>query len=111
MYIPKRYGQSKVDTCPLCGKRALFKNKDGLTFCEDHKGSSIPEIRCVCGSYLEMKKGKFGAFFVCINCGTINMKRGLDMLDNMQKKEKPVVRKDEQVSDSGKYPGFDYGID
>jgi predicted RNA-binding Zn-ribbon protein involved in translation (DUF1610 family) len=112
MYIPKRYGQSKVEECPFCGKQAIVKNKQGLNVCQAHIGQDIPDIRCVCGSYLELKTGKFGPYFVCINCGNINLKKGLEM-QTMQKKEKPKVReeKDGFIVDPGKYPGFDYGID
>lgn len=113
MYIPKRYGQSKIDSCAFCEKRGLYKNKQGLITCQEHKDSYLPDIRCVCKSYLELKQGKFGPFFVCINCGIISLKKGMDMLNGMQEKEKPKIikeEKDEFILDSGKYPGFDYGI-
>lgn len=29
-------------------------------------------MKCVCGSYLEMKKGKFGVFYTCIDCGNLS---------------------------------------
>jgi hypothetical protein len=115
MYIPKKYGQSKVDACPFCQKQAVTKNKQGLNVCIAHKDSALPDVKCVCGSYLELKTGKFGPYFNCINCGNINLNKGLEILSTMQKKEKVETRKETKgdgfILDSGKYPGFDYGID
>ena len=79
MRFPKRYGQSKMETCPFCSKQAISKNKDGLSVCIDHKGRKIPELRCACGSWLEPCKGKFGPYFRCINCGNVNMKKAMEM--------------------------------
>jgi hypothetical protein len=113
MYIPKRYGESKKETCAFCSKLGLHKNKEGLIVCMDHKDSKMPEMKCVCGSYLDLMKGKFGPYYNCINCGNINLKKAQEM-QGMQKKEKVVVRKEEKdgfILDSGKYPGFDYGIE
>ena len=113
MYIPKRYGESRFDGCPFCGKQALVKSPQKLLVCNAHKDSMLPEIRCVCGSYLVLMEGKFGPFFNCMNCGNINLKKGLEMLEHMQRKQKVETRKelkDPYVSDPGKYPGFDYGI-
>jgi hypothetical protein len=112
MYIPKKYGLSKIDNCPFCQKQGLVKNNQGIIVCNDHKDSVLPDIKCVCGSYLELKTGKFGAYFFCMNCGNINLKKGLDMI-TMQEKKKVQVReeeKDEFIVDAGKYPGFDYDI-
>jgi hypothetical protein len=53
MYIPKRYGQSKEDSCIFCGKRAIAVNRQGISVCTAHKEESLQDIRCVCGSYLE----------------------------------------------------------
>jgi hypothetical protein len=113
MYIPKRYGESKVEKCPFCEKQGLVKNNQGLVVCTAHKETGIPEVKCVCGSYLDMKEGKFGPYFNCINCGNINLKKGLEMLTSMQEKKKIPVESGKKgiVSDEGKYPGFDYGVD
>lgn len=109
MYRKKIYGASKKDNCPFCQKQAFFKNKQGLIVCKDHKKSILPDIKCVCGSYLELKTGKFGPYFNCINCGNVNIKKGVEILN--LKKESKKNNKDEFILDPGKYPGFDYGIE
>jgi hypothetical protein len=79
MYIPKRYGESHMDTCPFCGRQAINKNPQDIPVCKDHKDKCLPEMKCACGEYLLMQKGKFGVFFNCIRCGNINMKKALDI--------------------------------
>lgn len=119
MYIPKKYGESKSVACPFCSKPALTKNKQKIPVCQAHVNESIPDIKCVCGSYLDMREGKFGPFFTCINCGAINFNKGMEMLaqnkfkTQMQEKApvEKVIRKDDLVSDHGKYKDFDYGIE
>ena len=103
MYIPKRYGESKIDKCPFCSQRATTNNNQGVAVCKDHKESVLNEMRCACGDILELKMGKFGAYFNCMSCGNINMKKVLDVNDvrdvseNAEKikesvKEKRVVK-------------------
>jgi hypothetical protein len=75
MYIPKRYGQSKVDTCPFCNERSIAVNSQGIPVCLKHKTAILNEMKCVCGKYLDLMTGKFGIFFNCINCGNINPKK------------------------------------
>jgi hypothetical protein len=77
MYIPKRYGQSKVESCPFCGKIATVKNNQDIPVCVKHKNTPLPNLKCSCNSYLDLKKGKFGAYFHCLNCGNINMRKAL----------------------------------
>lgn len=81
MYIPKRYGESKIENCPFCGRQALLINEQGLPVCKDHKERILPELKCLCGKYLLMQKGKFGVYFNCMNCGNINMKKALETND------------------------------
>jgi hypothetical protein len=123
MYIPKRYGESKIAECPFCSKPSFTKNKQKIPVCKDHVDKMMPEIKCVCGSYLDLKESKYGPFFVCMNCGTMNLKKGMEMLSLKKSDAKeaaplqqkvPVNRsegKDESILDSGKYKDFDYGID
>jgi len=134
MYIPKKYGQSKITACPFCSSQAFTKNKQGLDVCKDHKNSTLPDVRCVCGEYLDLKIGKFGGYFFCMNCGNMNLNKGLELLNGNslykvqgqkrveEKKnviEKPkqqkakvnhVEKEDRFILDSGKYNNFDYGI-
>ena len=75
----KRYGESRIDKCPFCGKMAVVKNSQGIPVCNNHKGSELKNLKCACGEYLDIAKGKFGAYFRCINCGNISFKKGLEM--------------------------------
>ena len=79
MNIPKQYGQSKVENCPFCGKRGIIKNGQGVPVCQTHKNSEILDLKCVCGEYLDLKQGKYGPYFSCMNCGNINFNKGLAM--------------------------------
>ena len=79
MYIPKRYGQSRLDLCPFCKKNATTKNKQQIPVCYAHKASILQDLTCFCGDYLELKDGKFGIYFNCTNCGNINLKKALEM--------------------------------
>ena len=65
----KVYGQSKSDVCVFCKKTATVENEQGLPTCKDHKHQSMEDKRCVCGEYMDVKKGKWGAFYLCPNCG------------------------------------------
>jgi len=88
MYIPKRYGETRVDNCPFCGRQAIIKSPQGIAVCKDHKDMNLPELKCVCGSYLMMQEGKFGVFFNCIKCGNMNLKKALEVNPNIMKAEK-----------------------
>ncbi|MFA6889203.1 MAG: hypothetical protein WC254_06935 [Candidatus Woesearchaeota archaeon] len=79
MYIPKRYGESKVNKCPFCGNAAYYKNNQDVPVCKDHKDQKVNDMKCACGSWLDMKQGKFGVFYVCMHCGPVNMKKALDI--------------------------------
>ncbi len=78
MFIPKKYGQSKVDTCPFCQKQATTMNKQAVPVCSGHKEETLDDMRCVCGSALDMLHGKFGVFFSCIKCGNMNLRKVLE---------------------------------
>ncbi len=85
----KVYGSYKILTCTFCAATATHKNETGLEVCRNHLKSSLEEIKCTCGSWLEQKSGKFGAYFNCINCGNINFKRGLEI--------KEITMKDKEI--------------
>ncbi len=79
MRIPKKYGQYRIDKCPFCDKRAMTENKQGVPVCLDHKSRLINDFKCVCGGYLDVRKGKWGAYFNCFKCGNISFKKGMEM--------------------------------
>jgi hypothetical protein len=78
MFIPKKYGQSKTDQCPFCQKHATSMNSQDIPVCQAHKEEVLDDLKCVCGSILEMLHGKFGVFFKCISCGNMNMRKVLE---------------------------------
>ena len=88
MYIPKRYGQSKVDLCPFCRKEATTKNSQQVPVCYKHKASILKNLTCFCGDYLELKDVKFGIYFNCTNCGNINIRKALEMNPELGKEPK-----------------------
>jgi hypothetical protein len=57
----------------------ITKNKQGIPVCINHKEDTLDDIRCICGSYLDLKDGKFGPYFNCLNCGNINFRKGLEL--------------------------------
>jgi len=79
MRIPKRYGQSRVNNCPFCGKISVTKNKQGVPVCIDHKEEMLKDLKCVCGEWLDVQEGKWGPYFRCMNCGNINFNKGMEM--------------------------------
>jgi transcription elongation factor Elf1 len=104
MRIPKRYGQSRVESCPFCNKQGVTKNKQGIPVCLKHKESILDDIKCVCGSFLEVKSGKYGAYFNCLNCGNINFKKAMEIgvakekeVVNENKNVEPVVRRKKEI--------------
>ena len=78
--LPRRYGMSQDTPCPFCGDKTTIKNAQGLPVCNKHRNEEI-NLKCVCGSWLDVKNGKFGAYFFCEHCGNIGYKKGLEMND------------------------------
>lgn len=79
MYLPKVYGESKVTTCPFCSRGAYSKNPQGIPVCGDHVSSTIENVKCACGQWLDLREGKWGPFFVCSTCGPVNFTKALTM--------------------------------
>jgi hypothetical protein len=75
----KVYGDSKIAECPFCGKQAITRNPQDIPVCKDHDQEELPNMKCVCGEWLDVRIGKFGPYFVCIKCGNINFRKGLEM--------------------------------
>ena len=98
MYIPKKYGQSRVDKCPFCNKQATSTNNNGVPVCRQHKTSQMRELKCLCGSSLEQRTGKWGPFFTCYRCGNINMKKALEINEGLA--ERPPLPSKEMHSAS-----------
>ena len=87
MRLPKRYGESQERKCPFCGKLAMAISVQKVPVCKNHVDAKIPEIKCACGSWLEMREGKWGPFFLCMRCGVVSFKKAVEMLSFMKPKE------------------------
>lgn len=85
MRMRKVYGQSRQERCYFCDKTALSENSQGLPACKDHKDKVLEDKKCACGEYLDIKKSKWGAFFLCSHCGPISLKKSEEMEDLMKK--------------------------
>ena len=88
MYIPKKYGQSRIDLCPFCKKNATTKNKQQVPVCYAHKSSILQDLTGLCGDYLDLKNGKFGVYFNCANCGNMNLKKVMEINPKFGKEPK-----------------------
>ena len=96
--IPKRYGETKNESCPFCGKQGIMKNSQGIPVCKNHKKSELNDFKCVCGEYLDLLEGKYGPYFRCMNCGNINFNKGIEMnrgVGAKKSKKETTVRSDE----------------
>jgi len=79
MRFKKVYGQSKDNICPFCGDIATTFNNQKVPVCLAHKNEELLDLKCVCGGWLDLKQGKYGPFFVCMNCGIVNFAKGLEL--------------------------------
>lgn len=79
MFKKKTYGSYKTETCPFCSKQATTKNSQGVSVCQKHKELQLNDLKCACGDYLDLKTGKYGIFFSCFHCGSINYNKGLEL--------------------------------
>src|SRR3989344_1993490 len=73
----KEYGESKIESCPFCGRMATQKSEQGLAVCPRHVKIRMDDRKCVCGQRLEFREGKFGPYFNCIKCGNISFDKGM----------------------------------
>jgi hypothetical protein len=78
MHLPKRYGQSSVAQCPFCGGQAYAKNEQNVPCCTKHKHLKLPDLKCICGGWLDQRESKFGVFFTCMKCGPISFSKMMD---------------------------------
>lgn len=76
----KVYGQSQETICPFCGGTCTTKNGQGIPVCHRHVSNEI-NLKCVCGQWLDVKEGKFGTFFLCMNCGPVSPRKAFEAND------------------------------
>ena len=76
MAIRKQYGVSQESTCPHCGSRATVNNSQGVPVCPEHRDKTSDK-KCVCGKWLDVKVGKWGPYFSCVQCGIMSFQKGL----------------------------------
>ncbi len=86
MHIPKRYGESRNQDCPFCGKQSITQNEQGIPTCLEHKNESLDGFKCICGEWLDVKFGKWGPYFHCMRCGNVSWSKGMEI--NQGKLEK-----------------------
>lgn len=89
MFRKKVYGELKLPACPVCGRNAVAKNGQGVPVCESHRPHKIDNLRCACGSNLELRLGKWGPYGFCDSCGNISWYKVCE-LNSMTKEAKPV---------------------
>ncbi len=77
MRIPKKYGESKKQDCPFCNKPPTTQNAQGVPTCQAHRTQTMQDRKCMCGSWLELKQGKWGPYFNCIKCGNLSFAKGM----------------------------------
>jgi len=97
VFIKKVYGESQATPCYFCDKRATTENDEGVPTCIDHKSKQVPPQKCVCGKTFEIKKSRFGAFFLCSSCGPVSLKKAKQEAANpseynINKKYRPVKK-------------------
>jgi len=92
MFKKKIYGQSRIDNCPFCGKRATVKNSQDVPVCHEHKKSDMPDLKCACGEWLDIRAGKWGPYFNCMKCGNVSWWKGLEMNPGLKPVEKKKVK-------------------
>lgn len=94
----KSYGEYKVVKCPFCSRNATLKNEQGLEVCHLHNKEVLEEFKCTCGSWLEVRSGKFGPYFNCMKCGNINYNKGMEIKSLTAAKMPVSVEKKEIVA-------------
>jgi hypothetical protein len=78
--------------CVFCERQPVAKNEQGFSTCRVHKTESLPDMKCVCGQVLSIKESKYGAFFLCMDCGPISLKKAFDINPPVQPKVKEAPR-------------------
>ncbi len=94
----KVYGQSTSSECIFCNTRALLLNAQKFPVCNTHRESLVDTdaLRCTCGGYLDIRNGKFGAFFTCMHCGPRSISKIKELNDIMDCNDNKVPRQQPQ---------------
>ncbi|MFW5746526.1 MAG: hypothetical protein ACOCWQ_03170 [Nanoarchaeota archaeon] len=74
----KEWGAYKTDICVFCGAPAYSKNSVKLPVCKNHKETGYPDLKCFCGSWIDVRMGKYGAYCQCLKCGNLNLAKVLE---------------------------------
>ena len=54
-------------------------NSQGVPTCLAHKKAQLLDLKCSCGDWLDILKGKYGPYFNCMKCGNVTFRRGLEI--------------------------------
>ena len=62
-----------MEKCIVCSKDATTYNSQALPVCKAHASHEMIDMKCpFCKSYVDAKKGKYGTFFLCTECGPVS---------------------------------------
>lgn len=88
----KVYGESKTDICVFCGSNSIKKNKIGLPVCKTHENEEgSPAFKCICGDWLDIAVGKYGAYAKCHRCGNQNMQKVFEVNAGLEQEPKSQI--------------------
>jgi uncharacterized Zn finger protein len=100
MRYRKVYGRSRITACPFCSKQAISQNKQKIPTCLDHKTQVLPDMKCACGSWLDLCVSKHGPYFRCLKCGNVNWQRAMEINGPIKAQ---VVKNEPNASKSKQY--------
>ena len=46
------------------------------------------DLKCICGEWLDIKNGKYGPYFFCMQCGNISFSKAIEVNPQVMKKDK-----------------------
>ncbi len=85
-YVPS------ASVCWFCDQAATIRNPQGIPVCRHHKDEDFDEPCPYCKDFLEVKNGKFGEYFYCINCNKnfsmYKLKKILTEVKNHERKKR-----------------------
>jgi hypothetical protein len=77
--FPKSYTERKLNSCPFCGKDAYTVNMVKIPVCLAHKETKEPTLKCMCGTWVDIKVGRYGTYAQCLRCGNVNLDKILEV--------------------------------